>query len=132
MIFIDANIPMYILGADDGLKARALGAVERFAVSGVRFVSDAEVFQEIIHRYTALRRPEAVEPVFNALLSIVDEVFPIELVDVHHAKDLLAEVPGLSARDATHAAIMARHDVTKVLTFDTGFDKIRWIERISS
>jgi hypothetical protein len=38
-----------------------------------RLVTDAEVFQEILHRYVAIERPEAIQPAYDALL-VVDEV----------------------------------------------------------
>lgn len=33
-------------------------------------VTDAEVLQEILHRYVAISRPDAVQPAFDALLGI--------------------------------------------------------------
>jgi predicted nucleic acid-binding protein len=38
----------------------------------------------------------------------------------------------LSARDALHLAVMHRHEVSKILTFDSGFDSVPGIERISA
>jgi hypothetical protein len=39
--------------------------------------TDAEVLQEILHRYSAIARSDAIQPAFEALLGVVDEVFPI-------------------------------------------------------
>jgi hypothetical protein len=41
-------------------------------------VTDAEVLQEVLHRYVAIDRRDAIEPATAALLDIVDEVFPVE------------------------------------------------------
>ncbi len=130
MIFIDSNIPMYLVGAPHPNKdaARRLleGAIER----AERLVTSAEVFQEILHRYGAIRRADAIQPAFNALIGVVDEVFPVELPDVERAKDLLLGQSGLSSRDALHAAIMRRWGVSRILTFNAGFDRVPGIERV--
>jgi predicted nucleic acid-binding protein len=38
----------------------------------------------------------------------------------------------LSARDALHFAVMQRHGITQILSFDKGFDGLPGIERISA
>jgi uncharacterized protein len=40
-----------------------------------RLVTDAEVLEEILHRYVAIERPDAIQPAFDALLGVVDDVF---------------------------------------------------------
>ena len=50
-------------------------------------------------------------------------MFPIERADVLQATAILDE-GRLSARDALHAAVMRRHGVTRIMTFDRGFDGI--------
>jgi predicted nucleic acid-binding protein len=37
----------------------------------------------------------------------------------------------LSARDALHIAVMARHDVTQLMSFDRGFDAYPGIKRLA-
>lgn len=131
MIFIDSNIPMYLIGAPHPNKDAARRLLEICIERAERLVTDAEVLQEILHRYTAIRRPDAIQPAFNALLGVVDEVFPIEGQDVESARDLLLGKSGLSSRDALHVAIMRRHGLRQVLTFDTAFDRAPGVERIS-
>ena len=89
MILIDSNIPMYLVGAAHPHKIDAQRMLERHIAAGDRLVTDAEVFQEIMHRYAAIARPEAIQPAYDALLSVVDEVLPITRTDVIHAKDIL-------------------------------------------
>lgn len=122
MIFLDANIPMYLVGAEHPNKASARRLVEAAVVRADRLVTDVEVLQEILHRYVALRRPEAIQPAFDALLGLVDETFPVELTDVESAKQLLLGASSASARDALHVAVMRRHEVDTIMTFDRGFD----------
>lgn len=130
MIFVDSNIPMYLVGAPHPNKDAARSLLESCIERSERLVTDAEVLQEIMHRYAAIRRPDAIQPAFNALLGVVDEVFPVELGDVERARDVLLGNGGQSARDALHVAIMKRHDVSRIMTFDTGFDRVPWVERV--
>jgi hypothetical protein len=130
VIFVDSNIPMYLVGAAHPNKAAARRLLEQCINRGERLVADAEVLQEILHRYHAIRRPDAIQPAFDALLGVVDEVYPIEVTDVERARDLMAGLSALSARDAIHVSVMKRHGVHRVLSFDMGFDTVGWLERL--
>lgn len=130
MIFIDSNVPMYLLGADHPHKVDARQLLERCIADGERLVTDAEVLQEILHRYAAIRRRDAIQPAFEAVLGIVDEVFPVELRDVERARDVLLANQGLSARDALHLAVMQQRGVERILSFDAGFDGAPGVRRI--
>ena len=62
---------------------------------------------------------------------MVDEVFPIEPRDVERARDVLPLSPRLSARDAVTVAVMERQKVSKILTFDAGFDGVPGLTRLA-
>jgi hypothetical protein len=130
VIFVDSNIPMYLVGAAHPNKDTARRLLEQCITRGERLVTDAEVLQEILHRYHAIRRPDAVQPAFDAVLGAVDEVYPIERADVEQAESLMLGLAPLSARDAVHVAVMKRRGVPRVLSFDAGFDAVGWIERV--
>ena len=132
MIFIDANVPMYLVGATHPNKTRAHDMVQRAMIARERLVTDAEVLQEILHRYVSLRRHDAIEPAFKALLDSVDEVFAIDRAAVERAKALVAGYRTLSARDAIHIATMQEHSITQVMTFDAGFDIVPGVTRLSA
>ena len=131
MIFVDSNIPMYLVGAPHPHKTDAQRLLERCVADEERLVTDAEVLQEILHRYAAIGRRDAIAPAFESLLGVVDEVFPIELADVERARDVLLAAPQLSARDAIHAAVMERRSVSTILTFAAGFDGLPGVVRRS-
>ena len=131
MIFIDTNIPMYLIGADQALQQRARTQIEDAIAMGDVLCTDAEVLQEILHRYLAIRRPEFIDPAFATLLGVVDVVYPIEREDVERGRRVVRTTDRLSARDALHIAVMQRHDVDRVMSFDAGFDGIPGIERIA-
>lgn len=100
--FIDSNIPMYLIGAAHAHKTEAQVLLERLIAAGQRLVTDAEVLQEILHRYTG---------------------------DVLRAE--IAQNPTLiSARDAVHIAVMERHGVHSILSFDADFDRRPGLQRI--
>lgn len=130
MIHVDSNVPMYLVGATHPNKDAARRALEEAVASGQTLCTDAEVLQEILNRYSAIRRPEKIDQAFDALLAIVDVVFPIERTDVERARRLLRTTPTLSARDAVHVAVMQGRDVDRILTFDVGFEGIPGIVRL--
>lgn len=131
MIFVDTNVPMYLIGDDRDLHQRAREFVEDALAGGEVLCTDAEVLQEILHRYLAIRRPEFIDPAFETLLGVVDVVYPIEREDVERARRVVRTTSRLTARDALHIAVMQRRDVDRVLTFDAGFDGIPGLTRIS-
>jgi predicted nucleic acid-binding protein len=132
VIFVDSNIPMYLVGAAHPHKRDAQRILERCVSDQERLVTDAEVLQEILHRYAAIGRRDAIQPAFDALLGLVDEVFPVHLEAVNHARTVLLGHTNLSARDAIHLAVMEHQGVNRILTFDTGFDGFPGITRVVS
>lgn len=130
MIFVDSNIPMYLVGAPHPHKTDAQRLLERAIADGERLVTDAEVLQEILHRYVTINRRDAIQPAFDALQRVVDDVFQITPADVERAKTIVLGHPALSARDALHIAIMERHRVTRIMSFDAGFDSYPGLERL--
>ncbi len=130
MIFVDSNIPMYLVGEAHQLKLEAQRLLEKYILLRERLVTDAEVLQEILHRYSAIHRSDAIQPAFDALLGIVDEVFPVDAASVDRAKTILLGKKRISARDALHVAIMEKQGVSRILTFDSGFDSVPGIVRL--
>jgi predicted nucleic acid-binding protein len=124
LIFVDANIPMYLIGAAHPHKTDAQVLLERLVSLGERLVTDAEVLQEILHRFTAIDKREAISAAFEATLGIVDEVLSVSKADVLRAGEICQHPAALSARDAVHIAVMERHGIRSILTFDGDYD--RW------
>jgi uncharacterized protein len=131
VILVDSNIPMYLVGIDGPRKIDAQTAVERLISNRERLVSDAEVLQEVLHRYVSINRRDAIQPAFEVLYKIVDSVLPVETRSVNRAKEIILSTPGLSARDAIHLAIMEIYGIGRILSFDAGFDRFPGISRIS-
>jgi predicted nucleic acid-binding protein len=122
---------MYLVGAAHPHKRDARQILEGLITDNQRLVTDAEVFQEVLHRYSAIERREAIQPAFDVLLGVIDEAFSVDLVDVRRAKTILLGHRTLSSRDALHLAVMERHQVATILSFDRGFDAYPGITRLS-
>lgn len=54
LVFVDANIPMYAAGVEHPLKQPCVAMLEAIAKGSLGAVTNVEVVQEILHRYTAL------------------------------------------------------------------------------
>ncbi len=132
MILVDSNVPMYLIGAPHPHKTDSQRRLESLLSGGERLVTDAEAFQEILHRFAAIDRRDAIGPAFEVLSSIVDEVLPVTENDVLRARNVLLATPGLSARDALHVAVMEHGGIGTILSFDRGFDLVPGIRRLGA
>lgn len=128
MILIDSNIPMYLVGGAHPNRDRARELLEIAIGRRERLVSDVEAFQEILHRYIAIDRRDAIRAAWKTLRDLADEVFPVELEDIEGARRLVVS-SRLTARDALHVAVMKRRGVSDILSFDRDFDGVPGIRR---
>jgi predicted nucleic acid-binding protein len=130
VILVDSNIPMYLVGTPHPHKTDAQRLVERLVLDRQRLVTDAEVLQEILHRFVAINRRDAIQPAFDALLGMVDEVFPVDQGAVDGAKQIVLAYRQLSDRDSIHLAVMKQRGIKTILSFDCGFDSFPGIKRL--
>lgn len=131
MILVDSNIPMYLVGSPHTHKSDAQRLLEQLVTERQRLVTNAEVLQEILHRYVAINRRDAIQPAFDALLGIVDQVLDVNRTAAERAKEIVLGHRRLSARDALHLAVMEQHGIKRILSFDSGFDGFPGIVRLS-
>ena len=131
MIFIDSNVPMYLVGAPHPNKDRAVAVLTGLVRGGDRFVTDVEVYQEILHRYTAILRLDAIDAAFESLDAIADDILTFGISEVRAARTLIGSLDGLSARDALHVAVMQKAGIDRIMSFDSGFDNFPGIDRLS-
>ena len=122
---------MYLVGASHPHKADAQRWLENLISDRQRLVTDAEVLQEILHRYVATNRQDAIQPAFDALLGVADQVLAVDRAAVERAKEIVMGHRRLSAREAVHVAVMQLHGIERILSFDTGFDGFPGITRLS-
>jgi len=122
---------MYLVGAPHPHKADAQRLLEKLITDRQRLVTDAEVLQEILHRYVAIDRRDAIQPAFDALLGVVDQVLAVDGTVVQRAKQIVLGYRQLSARDAVHLSVMEQYGIERILSFDSGFDAFPGITRLS-
>jgi hypothetical protein len=121
---------MYLTGTPGTLKTDAQRVLEKLVSERQRLVTDAEVLQEILHRYAAINRRHDIQPAFDALLNVVDEVLPVDRAVAERAKQIVLSYQRLSARDAVHLAVMEQHRIDRILSFDSGFDGLPGVKRL--
>lgn len=129
-VFIDSNVPMYVAGREHPLREPARRFLARVRSGDVEGCTSTEVLQEILYRYVGLKRPDLASEVYDLFVRLCPVVFPVTLADTDRARDTLGENPGASVRDLLHAAVMRNNDVTRIASFDRGFDEIEGIERL--
>ncbi|MGB3683094.1 MAG: type II toxin-antitoxin system VapC family toxin [Rubrobacteraceae bacterium] len=139
-LFLDANIPTYAAGRDHPLKESCKEVLRLAARSPRSFFTDAEVLQEMLHRYLSLRRwsdgKQAVLDFAALMDGSVESVLPEDIVLACELADRNATNPDarLAARDLLHAAVILRAEETpaRIVTADRDFDDLaeEGIERL--
>ena len=130
MILIDANVFMYAAGAEHPLKQPSLAFLRHVADGEVEALIDAEVLQEILHRYRAIGRWDIGGGVFDLARQIVPTVAPITADIVSLAREILDAHDGVTARDALHAAVCMQTGAEAICSYDRDLDDISGVKRI--
>lgn len=128
MILVDANVLMYAAGSDHPHKNPSVNFVKRVAAGDIDAAIDAEILQEILHRYQAINRLDDGCRLYGLARGLFPLVIPITEKTTDEARGLLAEC-GLSARDALHAAVSRLHSIDAICSYDTDFDRLGWLRR---
>jgi predicted nucleic acid-binding protein len=129
-VFIDANVPMYAAGADHQFKAPCLAILEWAAKNPLAAVTDAEVLQEILHRYSAIGQHDRAVDVALLFSRTVPEALPVTKRNVLRAIQLWQSHPTLQPRDAIHAAVMEQQGIQRIISADRHFDGLLGLTRI--
>ena len=129
MILVDANILMYAAGAEHPNKLPSVRFLKSVAAGDTEGVLDAEVLQEILHRYRAIRRWDVGRAVYDRARQIFSVVLPITAESLDQARAHLDSFAGISARDALHAAVMETYGIDTLCSYDQGFDAIAGVHR---
>ena len=130
-VFLDANIPIYASGREHPYREPCARLLLMAAEHPLSFVTDAEVLQELVHRYLALRRWRLGRVVVRDFAELMyDRIEPIYVDDIVAAASLADLNEGASARDLVHAAVMHRLGIERIVTSDTDFDQLPGIKRL--
>lgn len=131
MILVDSNVLMYAAGAEHPHKKPSVDFLEQTAKGEVEASVDAEVLQEILHRYRAINRWADGRLVYDMARRIFPLIIPISAEVLDRARVLLDDYEGLMARDALHAAVVQMHQLEGICSYDQDFDQVNTIQRIT-
>jgi predicted nucleic acid-binding protein len=124
VIFVDTNVFMYAVGRAHPLRDEARSRLFEAVEARMGLVTSAEVLQEMLHAYLAVGRQATLDAAFTLVTGCVDEVWSIQPEDVHLARALDGDHPGLTARDLVHLACCRRRSVTRAMTFDRALSAV--------
>ncbi len=131
MILIDANIFMYAAGRESPQRRPCQSFLEKVVEGdGPRVGTNAEVLQELLHRYRSIGRPELGFRIFDSVVTLGFPILEVGEGEVRRARRLLETFPDLSTRDAVHLGVMEAHGMVEILSYDRGFDAVDWVRRI--
>lgn len=135
--FIGTNVFIYARGKDHPHKEACARLILKiadgsFAREWGEPVTDAEVFQELLYRYTMIGRWETGVQLYRDILELGMRVAP---VDTHALNILLDRAPdffraGLSPRDMVHAGVMLAGGIRRIVSHDADFDRVPDLERM--
>ena len=118
MIFVDSNVFIYAVGRSHPLKSEAQNFFLDSSNKGKRLVTSAEVLQELLHVYLPVERMETLDAAMELATQGVDQVIPIDSSTVLHARNLIDNFPGLTARDLLHLSVCQLNKIKDLKTFD--------------
>ena len=129
--FIDANVPIYAAGREHPYREPCIRVLAAVNDNPEGFVTNAEVFQEIMHHYRRTERWDAGQAVVESFAAMMrGRVAPVTIDDVLAAGRLARRHYGLSTRDLLHLAVMHRLGVAHIVTADADFDSVPGIIRL--
>jgi hypothetical protein len=129
---LDTAVPMYAAGSPHPLRDACQWVMTEIAGGRMQVVIDAEVIQEILHRYGALGRFSDAVGMARDLMTLMPQILPITATDMQTAGTLFQQYAphGVRARDVIHAAVMQNHGLVQIISSDTHFDLITGVTRL--
>jgi predicted nucleic acid-binding protein len=101
------------------------------AESPTAFTTNAEVLQELLHRYRALGRWQQGKVVFGEFALLMEgRIEAVHSEDVSLAASWADHLDSIDSRDLVHAAVMSRLGITELVSSDRGFDRLPGFERL--
>ncbi len=129
--FIDTAILMYAGGASHESGEPSRHIVRLVRDGELDGVISAEVVQEILHRFVAIRRPDVGARMARDALDLFAPVLPITHAVMDRMPDLITRYPSLAARDLVHVATCLEQAIGVMVSPDRGLDAVRELRRIS-
>lgn len=130
--FLDVNVLMYAAGREHTYKQPSLRVLASIEAGVLSVAVDAEIFQELLYRYTAIGLADRGLELAHALLDYHPIILGLTEPDVKLSLDIFARFrdKGVGPRDALHAAVMLNNGVDRIISTDRDFDVITGITRL--
>ena len=129
MRLLDANVVIYANGREHRYRRPCQLLIEQVEASPDGYAIDIEALQEILYFYARQGEPAKGTAIVERLLSRLSTIIPITVPEIRTAMRVLAETPGLSSRDAIHAAVVIERGLEGIISADRDFDRIAGIRR---
>lgn len=121
---------MYAGGGPHELRDSSRHIVRLVRDGELDAVISAEVVQEILHRFVAIRRPDLGARMARDALDLFAPVLPITHAVLDRMPDLVTRYPSLAARDLVHVATCLEEGIGVILSPDRGLDAVRELTRV--
>ncbi len=129
--FVDVDIPIYAPGGDQRYKDPCGHIIRDIAVDPTRYITDADVLQEVVYHYLRTDRWAAGWEVLRwfetVLRGRIGPVYPDEVLE---AALLAHQVHATSSKDLVHASVMRRLGTNLVISADSDFGRIPGVRRL--
>jgi predicted nucleic acid-binding protein len=122
---------MYAAGGPHDLREPSRDIVRLVRDGKLDGVTSAEVVQEILHRFLAIRRPETGERMARDALDLFGPVLPLTHAVMDRMPDLVSRYPTLAARDLVHVATCLEEEIGVIVSPDRGFATVRELRLVA-
>lgn len=130
LVFIDTAVLMYAGGAAHELKEPSARVVRQVRDRELDGVISAEVVQEILHRFIAIRRPETGAQMARDALDLFAPVLPLTHAVMDRMPDLMNRYSTRAARDLVHVATCLEEGIGFIVSPDRGLDAVTEVRRL--
>jgi uncharacterized protein len=125
LVFVDSNIPLYATGGEHQLREPCRQIIRRIAAQPSRFLTSAEVLQEMLHHFLRVKRWPQAQFTLNDFIDLMaGRIEAVTSDDVWRAGEMASDRPGIESRDYVHCAVMGRVGALVILSADAGFDRL--------
>jgi uncharacterized protein len=122
---------MYAAGEDHPLRRPCVRVIEDIRDGRISATISAEVVQEILHRFVAIRRPELGAALARHALDLFSPILAITHAVMDRMPGLIEQYPALAARDLVHVATCLEYGIAEIVSTDRGFDTVAELRRIA-
>lgn len=128
--FIDTSVFIYATGSGHPLRDPCARVLARMEAGELEATTSAEVVQEIVHRFLAIRRVDEGLLLAQRVMEAFMPVLPVTHSVVARVPGLARRYPNLAARDLVHVATCIEEGIPAIATTDRGFDQVVEVRRI--